>query len=238
MNNKSFLFIVSSLILGVICYIACNNLYMSIGVAILSIVTSLLLFVPMLNQFDLKNKRYHECYHFINNFIIALSIKKSIKGALETAIGSMPSTFLEMAEGIENLNDKDKINYFATYFSFYSYRLFLQILDFWEEEGGDILKMSKFLLDDIRNEEEYLTKAKSLFSKKAVEVVSLWSFCLLIAVVLRFALKDFYFQIQSQPFFIIAIGVLFLILLFSFYLLIYKGTNIKIKGMNNNEKIS
>lgn len=238
MNSKFVLFLLLSLVCGVISYISLSNIIVSLGIIATYLLASILLINPLLKQYEIKSKRYHENYHFINNFIIALSIKKSIKGALESILGSMPSEFNEMVEGIENMNDHEKINYLSTYFTFHSYRLFLQIIDFWEEEGGDILNMSKFLLDDIRHEEEYISKSSTLFTRKVGELISMWGICLLILVVLRFSLKEFYLNIQSQPLFMIAICILFAFLLFTIYLLIYKGTSLKIKGVRKNEKIS
>ena len=238
MNSRFILFLLLSLVCGVISYISLSNIIVSLGIIATYLLVSILLINPLLKQYEIKSKRYHENYHFINNFIIALSIKKSIKGALESTLGSMPSEFNEMVEGIENMNDHEKINYLSTYFAFYSYRLFLQIIDFWEEEGGDILDMSKFLLDDIRHEEEYISKSSTLFTRKVGELISMWGICLLILVVLRFSLKEFYLNIQSQPLFMIAICALFAFLLFTIYLLVYKGTLLKIKGVRKNEKIS
>lgn len=238
MNSKFVLFLLLSLVCGVISYISLSNIFVSLGIIAVYLIVSIVLINPLLKQYEIKSKRYHENYHFINNFIIALSIKKSIKGALESTLGSMPSEFNEMIEGIENMNDHEKINYLSTYFTFYSYRLFLQIIDFWEEEGGDILEMSKFLLDDIRHEEEYISKSSTLFTRKVGELISMWGICLLILVVLRFSLKEFYLNIQTQPLFLIAICALFAFLLFTIYLLIYKGTSLKIKGVRKNEKIS
>ena len=238
MNSKFVLLLLLSLVCGVISYISLSNIFVSLGIVGVYLLVSTILINPLLKQFEIKSKRYHENYHFINNFIIALSIKKSIKGALESTLGSMPSEFNDMIEGIENMNDHEKINYLSTYFTFHSYRLFLQIIDFWEEEGGCILEMSKFLLDDIRHEEEYISKSSTLFTRKVGELISMWGICLLIVVVLRFSLKDFYLSIQGSPLFVIAICVLFGFLLFTIYLLIYKGTSLKIKGVRNNEKIS
>ena len=231
MNSKFVLFLLLSLVCGVISYISLSNIFVSLGIVAVYLIVSIVLINPLLKQYEIKSKRYHENYHFINNFIIALSIKKSIKGALESTLRSMPSEFNEMIEGIENMNDHEKINYLSTYFTFYSYRLFLQIIDFWEEEGGDILEMSKFLLDDIRHEEEYISKSSTLFTRKVGELISMWGICLLILVVLRFSLKEFYLNIQTQPLLLIAICALFAFLLFTIYLLIYKGTSLKIKGV-------
>ena len=238
MNSKFILFVSFSLVIGVITYIALENIFISLGVLAVYLLISILVLVPMINKYEIKTKRYHECYHFINNFVIALSIKKSTKGALETTVNSMPSEFMDLYEGLENMNDDERLNYLTTYFPFHCYQLFLQIVRFWEDSGGDILKASKFLIEDIRNDEEYISKSHSLFIRKVVEIITLWGFCLFIVVVLRFAIKEFYGKIQTQLIYIVSIIVLMMFILFTIYLLLVKGTSLKIKGVSENEKIS
>ena len=225
-----------SIAVGAITYIAIENIYYALGVLVAFIVVTFALFVPMLNKYDALVNKYHECYHFINNFVIALSIKKSIKGALESTVSSMPQSFIDIYEGIDNMNDHEKINYLSSYFSFHVYKLFVQVLSFWEEDGGDILNMSKYLISEVRNNEEYLSRVNSLNNKKYGEIAVLWVFCLIIVVVLRFSLKDFYEMIKNQLVFSLSIVLLMAFVLLSSFLLIKKATNIEIKGYIKNEK--
>ena len=96
--------------------------------------------------------------------------------------------------------------------------------------------MSKYLISEIRNNEEYITKSDSLWKSKNVEIAILWAFCAFIVVVLRFSLKDFYASIQTQTIFIASIIVLMLFILFSIFLLLQRGMHLKIKGSETNEK--
>lgn len=238
MNNKYILFVIIAIVAGAITYIALDNIFVSIGVVAIYLITGILLFVPMIKKHSSVVRRFHECYHFINNFIIALSIKKSIKGSLESTVASMPTGFIDIYEGLENMSDEDRLHYLSSYFPFYVYRLFLQIITIWEEEGGDILQMSKYLITETRNNEEYISKADTMANHKYVEIGVLWGFCAAIVIVLRFALKEFYTYIKGQLIFIISIAVLMVFILFSIYLLIQKGTNLKIKGADSNEKVA
>ena len=118
------------------------------------------------------------------------------------------------------------------------YQLFLQILAVWQDEGGDIIAMSKYLTSEIRNNEEYLSKCETLTKRKYFEIGVLWMLCLAILIFLRFALKDFYTKIKGQLVFIISITLLAIFILFSIYLLVRKATSVAIKGDNKNEKVA
>ena len=165
-NNKLFIFLFISLAVAVVAYLALENIFVSIGILALYLVTTILLLLPKFKKYDIVKNRYHECYHFINNFIITLSIKKSISGALETTVGSMNSEFIDMFNGLENMSENEKLDYLSSYFEFYDYSLFLQIVYIWQEEGGDIISMSKYLISNIRHNEEYLTKTESISKRK------------------------------------------------------------------------
>ena len=236
MKNQFTIFLLVSLVAAIVTYIALDNFLIAFAILAIYLLISVFLFMPILKRHEIKVRKFHECYHFINNFVISLSIKKSIGGALETTVNSMPNEFVELYQGLENMSNIERLNYLGTYFSFHVYQLFLQIVNLWEEEGGDILVMSKYLISEIRNNEEYITKADGLSAHKYVEIGILWGFCALIIVVLRFALQDFYVYIKAQILYVIAIIALFLFILFNIFLLIQKGTNIKVKGYLENEK--
>ena len=160
--NKNFITLLFiSLLISVVSYIALENIIISGGILIVYIIFSLLIISPMLKKHAIKIRKFHECYHFINNYVISLSIKKSIAGALESTVNSMPTQFIDIYEGLENMGNIDKLNYLSSYFSFHAYQLFLQILAIWQEEGGDILQMSKYLINEIRCNEEYITKTEN-----------------------------------------------------------------------------
>ena len=237
MNKNYIIFIFISLGLGTVLYIATDNIIVSLIILLASLALSIFAYVPKLKKFSDVVERYHECYHFINNYIISLSIKSSISAALENTIMSMSNSFKEMYEKLEDMNESDKLDYLQSYFPFYSYKLFLQIITLWQDEGGDVLAMSSHLLSEIRYEEEYITTITSLARKKYVESASLWLICLAILVLLRFTLNDFYTRIKFQPIFIISVSIIAAFILLSIYLLIDKGTKISLKGYNPNEKI-
>ncbi len=236
MNKKLFLFFVISLIIALISYLAMENIFVSLGILTAYLFVSVFLLTPMLNKYNSNKRKFHECYHFINNFIISLSIKKSIPGALETTVASMPSEFVDMYNGIEEMNDNEKLKYLTSYFEFYDYQLFLQVIDLWQEQGGDIITMSKYLVSDVRSGEEYLSKTENMVNSKYVEIGILWTITLAIIILLKYSLGEFYRKVQTQLIFIIPISIIFLFLLFNIYLMVKRGTRLDLKGNIKDEK--
>lgn len=238
MNNKLFVFVFISLVVGIIAYVSLENIIVSVSIFALYLICLILIVLPKIKKYDLEKNRYHECYHFINNFIISLSIKKSISGALETTVGSMNSEFVDMFSGLENMSENEKLEYLSSYFEYYDYSLFLQIIFIWQEEGGDIIAMSKYLISNIRHNEEYLSKTETISKRKYVEIGILWSISLLILLILRFALNDFYNRVKGQLMYIISISLVLAFALFTIIMLVQKGTALALKGSSNNEKVA
>lgn len=236
MNKHFFLFFIISLIIALISYLAMENIFISIGILAIYLLTSVLVLIPLIKNYQIKIKKFHECYHFINNFIISLSIKKSIPGALETTVASMPGEFTDFFSGIPDGSDNEKLKYLTTYFEYYDYQLFLQILELWQEEGGEIIEMSKYLISDVRSGEEYLSKTENIVSSKYVEIGILWTITMAIIVLLKYSLGEFYKKVQTQLIFIIPITIIFIFLLFNIYLLVKRGTRLDLKGCNQDEK--
>lgn len=236
MKGNMIVFALISVFAGVTCYIATDNIFISIGEFAIFLAVSIFLLSPKLKKYSVEKNKFRECYHFINNFIISLSIKKSIAGALETTSSSMNPEFLEMYGSLENMSENEKLDYLASYFSFHDYYLFLQIVNLWQEQGGDIIAMSKYLSNNLRSNEGYLTKVDSITKRKYFEIGVLWIITLAIIIFLRFALKDFYLKIKTQIVFLIAISAIILFALLTMYLLVSRGTHLDLKGNRQDEK--
>lgn len=236
MNSRIFIFAFISIFAGVTTYIATENIFISIGVLAVYLAVSVFLLIPKIKKYEIEKARFHECYHFINNFVISLSIKKSLSGALETTVGSMPGEFVEMINGVENMSENEKLEYLSSYFVFHDYHLFLQIVMLWLEQGGDIIAMSKYLSNEIRSNEEYLNKVDSISKRKYFEIGVLWVITLAIVIFLRFSLKDFYDKIKGQLIYLVSMSLVILFALFTIFLLICRGTSLNLKGEHINEK--
>ena len=238
MSSLIIIFIFISILFGGTVFIVTTNLYFALGVLILSLIYFFLLAFPKIKKSLIKTSRFHECYNFINTFIISLSIKKSIKSAYDDTLITMSKDFQKIDEELIDLNYDEKLNYLSTIYPFHIYSLFLNIISLWSEEGGDIIKMSTELINETRNVEDYLLACERMSKRKYIEFSVLWIITIAIMIFLKFALKDFYTQLQSQIFFPISISAVFIFILISIHILLNVTTSIELKGWTENEKKS
>ena len=237
MNQVVIIGIVVSTILGVCGYLSSGNLIVGILSLILPLIYFLLIARPMLIKYQTKISRFRECYHFINNFIVSLSIKNSVSSALETTVETMPEKNFVYDENVESFSVREKMQYFSNYFRFHVYSLFIDLINLYEEQGGNILDMSRYLLEETRQVEDYIFRCQNISRKRIVEFAILWILVMVIMVVMRFSLSQFFADISKQIFFPIGIGGIVLFALVSIHIAIMKMCNLKIKGWDDSEKI-
>lgn len=228
--NIYILVAIVSFLFGIICYLATNSIFVALIVILLTTLYFVLIGTKKTNKYKIKISRFHSCYLFINNFIIALSIKKAIKPAFDSTIVTMDEDIQELIDSIKENTEEDKLKYLTKYFKFDIYNLFLDLIALWLDQGGDIISMSSNLTNRARELEEYVSEAEQIHNKKFIEFTILWTFSLAILVFLRFALSQFFSKITSQLFYLIGIGTIFVYVLITIHLLISKMTTLDIKG--------
>lgn len=230
MNFVLVLGIIVSLLFGVVTLISTNNFIVAIVALVVSVLYFVLIAIPKLKKNNLKVERFHRCYSFINTFVISLSIKGSIKSALDSTLENMGDDFHKNVQGLEEFNESDKLNYLSQYFKFHIYGLFVNLINLWSEQGGDIIDMSSHLINEARLTEEYLTESARLSKKHVMEFGILWLISLSILVILRFALAQFYRNIIKQMYFPFAVLGIVLVCLFTIHIAIMRMTSIQIRG--------
>ena len=191
--------LVISIILGFVSFYATSNVFIGGGVLVVCILLYFLVFYKILQKYILKMNRIHECYLFINNFLITLSIKESLNAAFEATTNSISEEFSEYVLSVGDLNPQEKLLYLSKYFTLHIYRIFTDIVLLWQEEGGKILDMSSHITNEMREIEEYATYSKSISKRKSLEIGTLWLFSLAIIVVLRMSLSDIFSGLLSNP---------------------------------------
>ncbi len=224
-----------SIIFAFVAYLGTNSFIVAGIVLIASISYFFLLFHKEIKKYVFTINRFHECYTFINNFIVSLSITDSFSGSLESTSQAMGEDFKEEIEGIRDMKEIEKLQYLEKYFPFHVFKLFFNTVCIQVEEGGDIIKMSQFITDDIRETEEYITHSNSVIKRKAFEIGTLWLFTFFILIVLRFALQDLFQSFSKELIFQLCVGGIFFIALISIELFTRRFTSIKIKGADHEE---
>ena len=228
--------ILVSLTFAGLIYIASQNIFTSLFLFLISILFFVFIVRRRIDKYQEKTRRYHQCYHFINNYLISLSIKGSLTAAMESCYNTANEATKEMISSIKELNEEEKLSYLMKYFRFDLYRLFLDIVSLWNEQGGDILSMSQYLMNQTRLKEEYILACQSAHRSKTLEFVALWAIALAILGSLRFALSQFYTYISKTIFYQIAVPSIFVFVLISIYILVNRITNIVLEGWKDEEK--
>ena len=219
-----------SIIFGFIAYLSSNNYIAGVAVLLLTLVYFFLFFMKRLKNYVLQNRRFKSSFNFINSFIVSLSIKLTIPGALESVVPTMDEDFKQEYVGLKHLSDDEKLDYLKKYYHFHIYELFLNVVALYEERGGNIFDMSNFLMQEARNQYEYTLKCEKMAIHKWLEFVVLWALALGIMVLLRFALSQFFDLLASKFYYVLAVIVEFVFLLFSVELLSRRSFNVEVKG--------
>ncbi|MCR5505849.1 MAG: hypothetical protein K6F07_02510 [Bacilli bacterium] len=230
MNIAIIIGTIISLIFGVVTYVSTSNLIATAVSFAISFIYFLAIAGQMIKKYQLKINRYHECYQFCNTFLVSLSIKGAIKSAIDSTMETMPSNFKKKTMGMEEFNEEEKLQFLAQYFKFNTYGLFLNIVNLWSEQGGDILDMASHLINETRLTEEYIVESNRLAIKHVLEFAILWVFSLVILVVLRFALSQFYEKMIRQAYFPFAVVGILMFALATIHVAIVRMCRLEIRG--------
>lgn len=171
----------------------------------------------------------------MNTFIVSLSIKESIKYSFESTFETMSDQFKKDLAGVVELNEEEKVSYLTKYFKFHIYGLFVRLVNLWSEQGGDIIDMSSYLVNEARLLEEYIGESSRLAKKNIFEFATLWMFSLSIIVILRFALANFFDKIITQPMFPMSVLAVVILLLVTTHIAITRLTHLEIRGWNDDK---
>lgn len=227
------LFLILSIVFPSISYVVTNNWISSLVVLLLTALYLFLFAYPKIKKTLTRNHAFHSCYSFINTYIVNLSVNGSLLASFESTRLIMDHEYVELIDGLSNLNELEKLDYLKKHYDFDIYFLFLTVIKVWVEQGGDIFNVSHYLIEETRREEDYLIKCENISKRKMVEFSMLWVFTLIIIIALRFTLNSFYLQITKNLLFQVAIVSLFVLLLLSIHLLIYKISKVQIRGYRN-----
>ena len=122
-----------------------------------------------------KVETIHACYHFINSFIITLSVKDSLEEAYQNGLRLAPNSLTNETCEIENMTIAERLNFLRQYFNLAIYKMFLNIVGLYIDQGGNILYIARL---------KYCLK-KFILSKMVIFSISLLSFVKLAGASLR-----------------------------------------------------
>ena len=226
MSEVMIFFFLLSAGLGALGYFITESLYLSIGVALVTLLTLFFLVLPSIKKYSSLKTKQHESYLFINSFLITLSVSQSVEKSYELATENVEKDFKDTVQAIEHLTPMQRVEYLSNFFEMPIYDMFLSVLTIYLEQGGDVLKLSQSLMEELTRIEE---TAMSL-SKHAINVliqwIVLWAMSFAIMGFARFGLNSFYSYIKSSPTFLIMTCSYFLLLNVSIVIFTIKYTGV------------
>lgn len=229
MNKLDIVFIAISGVMGGLCYISTLSLIYATLVILIYLVDYFLLMRKKFKYyFDLID-RVNSGYHFINSFVITLSVTESLEEAYSNATRIGNAQFMDTIKGIEDNPIVDRVKYLKDYYHLSIYKMFLNVFDLYLDQGGNILNMADNLLSECTRVEKTLNETKNLGFKHLVEFITLWLMSLAVVVFMRFSIKDFYIQMLSSAIVAPMIFFFFIICLASINLFVNAFVNLNIK---------
>lgn len=201
------------LIFALTSFFLTSNLYITIAVFLAFTLTFYLFVIPRVIQLNIDNSKRKYCFHFIQTFIISLAVQNSGEEAFKSAINVLPN---ELKGKIEGLNDSplgERLDYLGRYFAFDFFRVFRSIYTLFEEQGGDILKLSQPLFQEASLEEADGDAVYRVKKRYLAQFGVLWGMSIAVALFVRIGLNNFYTALANNIWFLLLGGVYFLLTL-------------------------
>ena len=229
MKKIDLIFIISSLLISFSAYLATMQIFIPVGIFAIYVLYYFLLIRKKIAQYLHKSEVVHSCYHFINSFLITISVKESLEEAYQNGLRVAPKSLLEETNEIENMTIMERINFLRSYFNLAIYKMFLNVINLHQEQGGNILTISDSLIRECTRVEKTLNESTAIGNRHLVEFAVLWLLSFFILIFLRFAISQFYSQMISSFIMIAFISGFYLIFLVSVHLFLINFTSISIK---------
>ena len=229
MKKISIIFIFIGFMLAAFCYLSTNNLIYAALVAGIFVADYFLLMRKRFVHYFALIERVHNSYHFINSFVITLSVKESLEEAYQNGIRINNARLNAETEQLNEMSVIDRIKYLKDYFNLSIYLMFLNVVDLYQDQGGNILTMSDNLIKECTRTEKTLTETLTIGNKHLKEFIILWVMSIAILIFMRFSLKDFYLTMLKSSLFGMLLFVFFLICIVSINLFVVVFTDLTVK---------
>lgn len=229
---KDVFYIFITLALAVVAYFTSLNIYIPIFVLLSFLLYYLLVGRKLLNKREQIVRRIHACYHFINAFIISMSVKESLEDAYQSGVRYEDKELNEVTAQLENLKVSDRISYLREFFNLAVFKMFMNVLNLYQDQGGNILSMSDELISESTRIEKSVTESLSESNRYLGQFLLLWVMSVTVLIFIRFSISSFYVSMAKTPLFSGFLLVFFSLILFSIHLFITRFSSIVVKEDN------
>ena len=229
MQKVNVIFIIIGLMLSALCYISTSSILFAALIVLIFVLDYFLLMRKRFVHYFSLIERVHTSYHFINSFVITLSVKESLEEAYQNGIRIKNARLNAETEQLTEMSAIDRVKYLKDYFNLSIYEMFLNVVDLYQDQGGNILTMSDNLMKECTRTERALSETLTIGHKHLKEFITLWVMSIGILIFMRFSLKDFYVSMLKNSLFSVLIFVFFLICIGSINFFVMAFTDLTVK---------
>lgn len=226
---RDALFVLLTVLLAIVAYLTSFDIYIPIFVVASYLLYYFILGRRYLIKKDRLTRRIHACYHFINAFIISMSVKESVEDAYQSGIRYEDKELNEITENLENLKVSDRITYLREFFNLAVFKMFINVLSLYQDQGGNILNMSDELISESTRIEKSLSESLIESNRYLGQFLLLWIMSVSVLLFIRFSISSFYVLMSKSSIFVGFLLVFFILILFSIHLFIVRFSSIVVK---------
>ena len=229
MKKSDIIFVFIGFFLGFLCYFSTNNIIYGVVLILLFIANYFVLLRKKLLHYSDLIERVHNSYHFINAFVITLSVKCSLDDAYENAIRINNSRLNAETKELNDMPTIERVKYLKDYFKLSIYKMFLNVIDLYLDQGGNILPIADNLMRECTRTEKTLNDTLSIGYKHLIEFLILWIMAFGILIFMRFSISEFYKMMLKNVFIVPMIFIFYVLCIFSINIFVNSFTDLSIK---------
>ncbi len=232
MKNNYVNYVLISLLLGILFYLSTSQLIVSIVVFLIFTLYFCFRVERVWKKSQKKRQKVDFAYNIINSTIQSISVYGSINEAVDRVFQTYDISKIKEIGDLSHLEGMDKLQYLSNYFSLPIYDAFLNIVELYQENGGNILNMSEYILSETKDIQTALLSSNSFYRSKASSITILWIFCLVIPIFIRFALSDFYSSLISSALYLAGIILIYALCIVTIEMFCNRINKQRVKGVD------
>lgn len=203
---------------GFLAYYVTSYLYLGIVIGLAFLGLGMFYYAPMLKKRRVKERKRHECYHFVNTFLIDLSVTKSVDLAYESSVSEVNGELKTICDGISDREALEKIEYLQSYFGEPYYPMFASMVRLYLEQGGDVLQMAEPLLKECSSCEKHGDSLDKNRNSYLLQMIALWGLSYVVLLLIRTSLNAFYINLSKSIAYVVVASLYFFLAMIGLYL--------------------
>jgi uncharacterized membrane protein YfcA len=213
---------------GGLAYLVSEQWLAAVGVFLVFFLVLCFFVRPLYERSAIKTRKRHECFRFVNGFLVSLAVTSSPEEAYASALSGTSKELSDLSDSLAKETVSSRLHYLSQYFLEGYYPMFLSIFALYSEQGGDLLTMAEPLLKETTRAEESANSLAKESRKKLGEFATLWLMGALIMGFLRYGLSSFYDRLANSLPYLLTTLSYFLVCLTSFVVFSLAWTHEKI----------